>query len=55
MKFTSVFKHTDSFDNEDAELRALAIRVAQILYPLYPSEPTEVDVHYMGEIDTRNQ
>jgi hypothetical protein len=55
MKFATVFKHTDSFDNENDELRKLAIRVAQILYPLYPSDPTEVDVHYTGEIDSRNQ
>ena len=55
MKFASVFKHTDSFDNEDAELIQMAIRVAQILYPLYPADPTQVDVHYMGEIDSRNQ
>ena len=38
MKFTSVFKHTDSFDNESEELRKMAIRVAQILYPLYPDD-----------------
>jgi hypothetical protein len=55
MKFTSVFKHTDSFDNESGELRMMAIRVAQILYPLYPSDSSEVDVHYLGEIDSRNQ
>ena len=55
MKFASVFQHTDSFDNEEVELRQMAIRVAQILYPLYPSDPAGVDVHYMGDIDSRNQ
>ena len=55
MKFVDVFRHTDSFDNEDADLRRLAVRVAEILYPLYPSDPDDVDIHYMGEIDSRNQ
>ena len=55
MKFTSVFKHTDSFDNGSKEIRKMAIRVAQILYPLYPSDASEVDIQYMGEIDSRNQ
>ncbi len=55
MKFTGVFKHMDSFDNDSEELRKMAIPVEQILYLLYRSDSSEVDVHYMGEIDSRNQ
>ena len=52
MKFADVFLHMDSFDNEDADLRRLAVRVAEILYPLYPSDPGDVDIRYMGEIES---
>ena len=52
MKFADVFRHMDSFDNEDVELRRLAVRVAEILYPLYPSDPSDSDIHYMGEIES---
>ena len=54
-KFATVSKHTDSFDNENDEIRKLAIRVEDLRYRLYPSDPSEVDVHYMGEFDSRNQ
>ena len=52
MKFADVFRHTDSFDNENVELRHMAALVAKILYPLYPPDPSDVDIHYMGEIES---
>ena len=48
MKFATVSKHTDSFDNENDEIRKLAIRVEDLRYPDCPPDPSEVDVHYMG-------